>query len=78
MFPLMVVAGALYFHVNRVVIVTIASVVSYLCLLVAEPYLIEPIHYHVCFLIMLLAIAGCLLHQVRRVRTLSDYFQSPR
>jgi serine/threonine-protein kinase len=77
-YPLMVVAGALYFHVNRVVIVTIASVVSYLSLLVAEPYLVEPIHYHVCFLIMLLAIAGCLLHQVRRVRTLSDYFQSPR
>lgn len=77
-YPLIIVGGAMFFDVRRVVVVTIAASLSYLGLLIAEPQLIQPVHYHVCFLIMLLAIAGCLVHQVRRVRTLSDYFQSRR
>ncbi len=77
-YPLIVVGGAMFFNVRRVMIVTTAAIASYLALLIAEPHLINPVHYHVCFLIMLLAIAGCLIHQVRRVKTLSDYFQSRR
>jgi hypothetical protein len=77
-YPLIIVGGAMYFDARRVIIVTAAAIVSYLTLLIAEPYLAQPIHYHACFLIMLLAIAGCLVHQVRRVKTLSDYFQSRR
>ncbi len=77
-YPLIIVGGAMFFHARRVVIVTIASIMSYVALLVAEPHLAQPVHYHVCFLIMMLAIAGCMLHQVRRVRKLSDYFESRR
>ena len=75
-YPLIIVGGAMFFHVSRVVIVTIAAIISYVALLIAEPYLIPPVHYHICFLIMLLAISASLVHHVRRVRTLSDYFQS--
>ena len=77
-YPLIIVSGAMYAHVPRVVLVTIASVISYLALLTVEPSLRHPVHYPVCFLIMLLSIAACMVHQVRRVRTLSDYFESRR
>ncbi|XZE53011.1 serine/threonine-protein kinase [Planctomycetaceae bacterium SH139] len=77
-YPLIVVAGAMFFYVRRVVIVTIAAAASYLCLLWLEPYLVEPAHYHICFLVMLGAIAFSLVHQVRRVRMLSDYFEYQR
>lgn len=77
-YPLIIVGGAMFCHARRVVIVTAAAIVSYLALLIAEPYLVNPIHYQACFVIMLLAIAGCLIHQVRRVKTLSDYFESRR
>jgi hypothetical protein len=77
-YPLIIVGGAMFFNARRVVIVTAAAVLSYVALLIAEPHLVEPIHHQVCFVIMLLAIAGCLVHQVRRVKTLSDYFESRR
>lgn len=77
-YPLIVVAGAMYFQVQRVVIVTVASILSYLALLVVEPSLGRPIHYHVCFLIMLISISACLVNLVRRVRTLKDYFDADR
>jgi hypothetical protein len=77
-YPLIIVGGAMFFNARRVVIVTAAAVLSYVALLIAEPHLAEPVHYQVCFVIMLLAIAGCLVHQVRRVKTLSDYFESRR
>lgn len=77
-YPLIVVAGAMYLDVARVVIVTVASMISYVTLLLVEPSLAEPIHYHACFFIMLLAISACMIHQVRRVRTLKDYFESRR
>ncbi len=77
-YPLIIVSGAMFFHVRRVVLVTIASIVSYLALLVVEPSLRQPMHYHVCFLIMLLAIAACMVHLIRRVRMLSDYFETRR
>lgn len=77
-YPLIIVSGAMFFHVPRVVLVTIASILSYVSLLIVEPHLRQPLHYQVCFLIMLLAIAACMIHQVRRVRTLSDYFESRR
>ena len=47
----------MFFDVRRVVVVTIAAFLSYLGLLIAEPQLIQPIHYHICFLLAL-AVAG--------------------
>lgn len=77
-YPLLIVGGAMFFKLSRVVVVTVASIASYLGLLIAEPHLIDPVHYQICFIIMLLAIAGCVGHQVRRVKSLSDYFESLR
>ena len=77
-YPLIIVGGAMYFHLRRVIVVTAAAITSYVALLVAEPYLADPLHYHISFIIMLLTIAFCVGHQVRRVKTLSDYFESRR
>lgn len=77
-YPLLIVSGATFCRVRLVVLVTAASLCSYVGLIIARPFLLYPVHQHVVFVILQLGIAACLIHQVRRVRALSDYFQVQR
>jgi len=59
-----------------VTLVTLASMLAYVGLLALEPYLLHPIYQHAGFLLLMACMGGCVMYQVRRVRTLSDYLNS--
>ncbi len=77
-YPMLIVGGGMFFRVRLVWLVTIAAMLSYVALIIARQYLLEPLHYHVSFLLILSAIGVCVAHQVRRVRVLGEYFEARR
>ncbi len=77
-YPMVVVGGGMFFRARMVVLVTIVSMLSYLALLVLEPYMLGNFFQHATFLVLLACIGICSLHQVRRFRMLSNYIESQR
>lgn len=77
-YPMVVVIGGMFFQARMVVLVTIVSMISYLALLVLEPYMLDNFFQHATFLVLLACIGICSLHQVRRFRMLSNYIDSRR
>ena len=77
-YPMLVVGGGMFFRARMVVLVTIATMLSYLVLLILESYMLEHLFQHAIFLALLACIGICSLHQVRRFRMLSIYIESRR
>ncbi|MEQ1827513.1 MAG: serine/threonine-protein kinase [Pirellula sp.] len=77
-YPMLVVGGGMFFRARMVVLVTIVSMLSYISLLVLEPYMLADFYQHATFLVILACIGVCVLHQVRRFRMLSNYIDSRR
>jgi hypothetical protein len=77
-YPMIVVGGGMFFRERMVLLVTSVSIFSYVGLLMLEPYLIQPLFKHACFVLILACIGGCVTYTVRRVRFLNDYFDSRR
>jgi len=77
-YPMLVVGGGMFFKARRVVLITVVTIVSYLVLLVLEPYMLNHLFQHAIFLVLLACIGICSLHQVRRFRMLSNYIEARR
>ncbi len=79
-YPMLVVSGGMFFRARMIVLITIVTILSYLALLVLEPYLLnrDSLFQHAIFLVLLTCIGVCSLHQVRRFRMLSNYVESRR
>ena len=77
-YPMVVVGGGMFFRARMVVLVTIVTMLSYLVLLVLEPYMLSNLFQHAIFLVLLACMGICSLHQVRRYRMLSNYIESRR
>ncbi len=77
-YPMLVVGGGMFFRARMVVLVTIVSLLSYIALLVLNPYLLGNAFQHATFLVILGCIGICCLHQVRRFRRLSIYVEARR
>ena len=77
-YPMVVVGGGMFFRARMVVLVTIVSMLSYIALLVLNPYMLGNAFQHAIFLVLLACIGICSLHQVRRFRMLSNYIESQR
>ena len=77
-YPMVVVAGGMFFRARMVVLVTIVTMLSYVALLVLEPYMLNNLFQHAIFLALLACMGICCLHQVRRFRMLSNYIESRR
>lgn len=77
-YPMIVVGGGMFFRERMVLLVTSVSILSYVGLLMLEPYLVQPLFKHACFVLILACIGGCVTYTVRRVRFLNDYFDSLR
>jgi hypothetical protein len=77
-YPMVVVGGGMFFRARMVVLVTIVTMLSYLALLVLEPYMLNNPFQHTIFFVLLACIGICSLHQVRRFRMLSNYIESRR
>ena len=75
-YPMIVVGGGMFFQARMVVLVTIASMLSYVVMLVLERYMLSSLFQHATFLILLACIGICSLHNVRRFRMLSYYIES--
>ncbi len=75
-YPLLVVAGGLFFHVRLVLFVLIVSEIAYVVLQLATREMPRYLHYQICFMVVLALIGACVMHQIRRVRMLSQYFES--
>ena len=76
-YPMIVVGGGMFFQARMVILVTIASMLSFAGLLVLESYLTS--HFRNAVFLVLLACMGiCSLHHVRRFRMLNDYIESRR
>ncbi len=75
-YPMIVVGGGMFFQARMVVLVTIASMLSYVVLLVLERYMLSSLFQHATFLILLACTGICSLHHVRRFRMLSYYIES--
>ena len=75
-YPMLVVGGGMFFRARMVVLVTIVSMLSFLVLLVLEPYMLGSAYQHATFLVLLACIGICTLHQVRRFRMLSNYIEA--
>ena len=76
-YPMIVVGGGMFFQARMVILVTIASMLSFIGLLVLESDPSSPFRNAV-FLILLACIGICCLHHVRRFRRLNDYVESRR
>ncbi len=76
-YPMIVVGGGMFFQARMVILVTIASMLSFVGLLVFESDPSSPFRNAV-FLILLACIGICSLHHVRRFRRLNDYVESRR
>ena len=76
-YPMIVVGGGMFFQARMVILVTIASMLSFVGLLVLESDPSSPFRNAV-FLILLACIGICSLHHVRRFRRLNDYVESRR
>ncbi len=77
-FPMIVVGGGMFFRATMVILVTIASMLSYLVLLILESYMLDSLFQHAIFLVLLACMGICSLHQVRRFRMLSNYIETRR
>ena len=77
-YPMLVVGGGMFFRARMVVLVTIVSMLSYIALLVLNPYMLDNAFQHATFLVILGCIGVCCLHQVRRFRRLSKYVEARR
>ena len=77
-YPMLVVGGGMFFRARMVVLVTIVAMLSYIALLVLEPYMLGNAFQHATFLVILACIGICCLHQVRRFRMLSNYIETRR
>lgn len=77
-YPMVVVGGGMFFRARMVVLVTIATMLSYLVLLFVNRYMLNDYFQHAIFLVLLACIGICSLHQVRRFRMLSNYIESRR
>ncbi len=61
-----------------VVLVTIVSMLSYIALLVLNPFMLGNAFQLTTFLVILACMGICCLHQVRRFRMLSNYIETRR
>jgi hypothetical protein len=61
-----------------VALVTVVAMLSYLALLILEPYMLNSAFQHAIFLVLLACMGICSLHQVRRFRILSNFIDSRR
>ncbi len=77
-YPMLVVGGGMFFRARMVVLVTIVSMLSYIALLVLNPYMLGNAFQHATFLVILACMGICCLHQVRRFRMLSNYIETRR
>ncbi len=77
-YPMVVVVGGMFFRARMVVLVTIASMLSYIVLLALNPYILGNAFQHLIFLVLLACMGICSLHQVRRFRMLSNYIETRR
>ena len=77
-YPMIVVGGGMFFQARMVVLVTIASMLSYVVLLLVEDYMLGNYFQPALFLLLLACIGICSFHQVRRFRMLSNYIESRR
>ncbi|MFN9639991.1 MAG: hypothetical protein ACK56W_08225 [Pirellula sp.] len=71
-YPMVVVGGGMFFRARMVVLVTSVSMLSYIVLLVVNPYMFTNRFQHAVFLVILACMGICGLHQVRRFRMLSN------
>lgn len=74
-YPLLIVASGLFFRTRLVFLVTIASIVSFIGLQIATHRADRFVHHQFLFVVVLALIGGCLMHQIRRVRALSQYLE---
>jgi eukaryotic-like serine/threonine-protein kinase len=77
-FPMLIVASGLFFRVRVVLMVTIAVILSFIGYQAATAYLPRFIHYQISFVVMLALIGASVMHQIRRVRLLTQYFENKR
>jgi eukaryotic-like serine/threonine-protein kinase len=77
-YPMVVVGGGMFFRARMVVLVTSVSMLSYIVLLVVNPYMLTHLFQHAVFLVILACMGICGLHQVRRFRMLSNYIETRR
>jgi serine/threonine-protein kinase len=77
-FPMLIVASGLFFRVRIVLIVTAVVVLSFIGYQLATAHLPRFIHYQVTFGVILVLIGACVMHQIRRVRLLTQYFENKR
>ena len=76
-YPMIVVSGGMFFQSRLVILVTIASMLSFVGLLVLESDKSSYFRNGV-FLVLLACMGICSLHHVRRFRMLNDYVESRR
>ena len=76
-YPMIVVGGGMFFQSRMVILVTIASMLSFVGLLVLESDKSSYFRNGV-FLVLLACMGICSLHHVRRFRMLNDYVESRR
>lgn len=77
-YPMIVVAGGMFYQARMVVLVTIVSTLSFAMLLALEPYLLPNLFQNAVFLVLLVCIGACSYHQVRRFRILSQFMDHKR
>jgi serine/threonine-protein kinase len=77
-FPMLIVASGLFFRVRLVCLMTIVSILAFAILQIATAHLPRFVHYQIGFAVLLAIIGGCIMYQIRRVRLLTQYFDSKR
>jgi serine/threonine-protein kinase len=75
-YPLLVAASGLFFREKLVAFTTAVSVVLFALLLALRPELQTPPHYAALAAVELVVVGILVAYQVRRVRTLSRYYES--
>ena len=80
LYPALIVASGLWFHVPLVAVTTAASVVGYVYLLAEECWRtgkteVPQPHWHLMFLAALVIVGFVVAYQVHRVRALSRYYE---
>ncbi len=76
-YPLLIAAWGLFFHVRLVVAMTAAAVLGYGGVLLLRPEQCAAPHICVVFATSLMIIGGIVAAQVRRMRRLSEYYEQP-
>jgi serine/threonine-protein kinase len=80
LYPALIVASGLWFHVPLVALTTAASVIGYVCLLADDCWrsgrtqVTQP-HWHLMLLAVLVMVGFVVAYQVHRVRALSRYYE---